>query len=96
MSDKVEKAGEILTVVWPKGQGIESRGHELIAMTQFIDGELYHESLRSKLFEMEKDPAQNRKYFRGAYGTKVHHISEWRFPEADLLNARALEFYKRA
>jgi len=96
MSDKVEQVGEIPTVVWPKGQEIESRGNEMIAMTQFMDGELYHEGLRSKLFEMEKDLAQSRKYFRGACGTKVHHISEWGFPEADLLNARALEFYKRA
>jgi len=29
-------------------------------------------------------------------GTKIHHLERWNYPEADLVNARAMEFFKRA
>ena len=98
MNDNVVGAvtiGQTPVPVWPEGQEFAAFGHETIVLTRFRDRDLYHGRLRSRLLAMGRDPVRSRKYYRGACGTKIHHIERWGFPEAELLHARALEFYRR-
>lgn len=82
--------------VWPDGQTITVLEHPTIMSTRFTDTEHYHPRLIAKILEMEQRPTVRKNYFPGACGTKVHHVSQWGVSEADLINARAEEFYRRA
>lgn len=80
--------------VWPGSQSIETLGHPTILTTRFTDIGRYHPALVAGILEMEQRSGKN--YFRGACGTKVHHVDRWGFVEANLIHARAIELYRRA
>jgi hypothetical protein len=82
--------------IWPEGQRIESLGHPTILATRFSDIERYHPRLIARVLELASRPRTGKQYFRGAGGTKIHHLDRWSSSEADLLHARAREFYRRA
>ncbi len=82
--------------VWPAGQSIQTLKHPTILATRFTDTELYHPRLTARILELAQRPRSSRQYFRGAGGTKVHHIDRWNCSEANLIHARALEFFRRA
>ncbi len=96
MQNSVVFLGNQPVSVWPKGQEIRVLDHPLIMATRFADFELYHPRLIGKILEMERRPRVRKQYFRGACGTKVHHVDRWNFSEANLIHARALELFRRA
>ena len=81
--------------IWPNDQNIQSRGDKVIYMTRFADSGEIHPSLIDKMSRFYDDPSAKRLCSVSSAGTKIHGIGEWGFPEADLINARAIEFYKR-
>ena len=81
--------------LWPDGQKIKGRGDKVIAMTTFSDADAYHPQLIEKTTRLYEDPAVKRTCSVSSAGTKIHGIGEWGFPEADLVNARALELFKK-
>lgn len=82
--------------VWPADQKLEPRGHPAILSTRFTDTAEYHPRLIARVLELEQHKNIRRRYFQGACGTKVHHVERWGCSEADLLQARAKEMYRRA
>ena len=65
-------------------------------MTEFEDAPQFHSSLIQRLMEMDQDPEVRKTRSVSTSGTKIHYLSTWGCPEADLINARAGELYKRA
>lgn len=94
MKDNETIVGEHCMEIWPENQKIETLDFPTILMTRFADTDLYHPNLIAGILEME--PEAGRNYFRGACGTKVHHVDRWGLPEADLIHARAMELYRRS
>ncbi|MEM7171063.1 MAG: putative 2OG-Fe(II) oxygenase [Pseudomonadota bacterium] len=82
--------------VWPKGQKLKGKGDNVIAMTEFEDAPQFHPNLIRRVLEMDRDPNIRKTRSAFASGTKIHFVADWGCPEADLINARALELYKRA
>lgn len=81
--------------VWPKDQIIRSVDRH-IQKTVFPDIQLYHDALIARVFELEEikwgtDKPESRKLG----GRKVHHLDQWESKEADLLNERAKELFRR-
>jgi len=62
--------------------------------TQFSDMEKYHDKLKKRNFELEKDEDFTHRMEIG--GSKVGHIHEWGTAEAELINARATAFFCQA
>lgn len=81
--------------VWPKEQSLKTLDHPLIVTTRFADIDQYHPRLTTHILQLEQRPRVRRQYFRGAGGSKIHHIDRWGLSEADLLHARALELFRR-
>jgi hypothetical protein len=82
--------------VWPPAQTLVTKGGPMVHATRFEDGDVYHAGLRDSLLAMAADPANTRRYFRGACGTKIHHLATWGLPAADLLDARARAMFMHA
>lgn len=82
--------------IWPAEQKLESLGHPAVMTTRFADTERYHSRLTARILELAAQPRAGKQYFRGAGGTKVHHVDRWNNSEAALLHARAMELYRRA
>jgi len=82
--------------VWPEGQAVKGRGDNVVAMTQFEDIDAYHPALITRLLEMYEDPSVKKAKSFFAAGTKIHHLQTWGIPEAELVEARAKAFFKRA
>ena len=81
--------------VWPANQRLESAG-ESIRGTIFQDTSDYHPALIARLLELEKQKWGNDKpNSRVLGGRKVHHLDQWDIPEADFINARAKELFRR-
>lgn len=93
-AEKIDIDGKAISV-WPEGQAIRGRGDNVIAMTRFADFEDFHPGLIAKTLELYEDPSVKRMVSPSASGTKIHQVEKWDFPEARLLSARVLEFYKR-
>lgn len=81
--------------IWPNDQAIKGRGDRVIAMTTFEDAPSYHPALIDKVLRLYDDPAVKRMCSVSSAGTKIHGIGDWGSPEADLVNARAVELFKR-
>ena len=94
MDDPVIHLGMKKIDVWPASQEAESRGDPTIFVTHFDDIDEFHPRLVAKILEFEEQQRLRKRYFRGACGTKVHHIEKWGFSEADLINARAIALFK--
>lgn len=81
--------------VWPASQRIEQAGDPMIGLTRFADSESYRPALRETMLRLERSSSYKEQLARGSCGTKVHHIDTWKCPAAQLLNQRAVEFFKR-
>lgn len=83
--------------VWPEGQRYLARGEEVqILRTDFADTADYHPGLIAWVLDFAAKPENAQQYGRSLGGTKLYHLDRWDCPEARLLNARALSFFRRA
>lgn len=95
MNDSVFLGSQPLPI-WPDGQTIDALGHPAVMATRFTDTELYHPRLIAHILELAGHARGGKQYFRGAGGTKLHHVDRWNNSEANLLHARAQALYRRA
>ena len=64
--------------------------------TIFRDTSDYHPALIARLLELEKQKwGRDKPGSRILGGRKVHHLDQWDLPEADFINARAEELFRR-
>jgi hypothetical protein len=84
-------------LVWPDGQEIRSLdGEGVVFKTNFADHGDYQPALLEALQARLADPAVRAQYSKALGGTKVYRLEDWAEPAARLINARAIELYKRA
>ena len=81
--------------VWPKDQKVESRGDATIRVTTFTDTQEYHPRLIAKILELEENQRLRKRDFRGACGTKIHHLEKWISSEAELITSRAKTLFRQ-
>jgi hypothetical protein len=81
--------------VWPEGQRIEACAEPAIQRTVFADAACYHPRLTARILSLVEHERQRRRYFPGACGTKLHHVARLGCSEAELLDARARELFRR-
>ena len=80
--------------VWPKKLDVIRLNDEPpIFYTQFKDAGDIKAALVNKIFELEKDPDFMHRMPIG--GSKIGRLDEWGIPEANLIHARALEFFSK-
>lgn len=94
--DTINVGGKDLKI-WPDGQDekvISLSDDPTVLYTVFDDCQDFNPRLIEFLLEKEKDEDYTHRMIIG--GSKVRHVHEWGIPEADLLNARALNFFARA
>jgi len=95
-SDSIEVAGRSLPV-WPEGQDLRALDEQGVFLrTDFADHPLYADDLRAAVEAQLADPAVQSQYSRSLGGTKIYRLETWESPAARLINARAIETYKRA
>jgi len=83
--------------IWPEGQRYMARGEQVqILRTDFADTAHYHPGLIEYVLKMAAEPEHAKQYGRSLGGIKLYHLDRWDCPEARLLNARALSFFRRA
>ncbi len=83
--------------VWPDGQEITALDDErTVLRTRFTDTEAYHPALRATILEMAARPAFAGQRARSMGGTKLYGLHEWDSPAAELVEARAVELFRRA
>lgn len=83
--------------VWPAGLKIETPDQEnMVLRTAFPDVADYHPELIDKIHRLAADPELAKQRARSLGGTKLYRLHEWDLPAADLLNARAMAFYRHA
>ena len=86
-----------MTTTWPREQTWQTLpGRPPVLLAHFADHADYHTGLTERIMALLDDRALAKRYARVASGTKIHHLERWRCPEADLVSARATEFFKRA
>ena len=93
--DDVVFIGPKKVQVWPHGQSVQGRNDGVIAMTRFEDHADYHPALIRKVMELYDSPDVKKAKSVSASGTKIHYLDVWGSPEAELLNARAMAFFRR-
>ena len=83
--------------VWPSDQRLMARdGGNTIFRTVFSDTGAYHAALAAHILGLAAQPDKAGQYSRSLGGTKLYDVQDWTLPEARLLNARALAFYRAA
>ena len=96
IDDSIEIEGRSLAV-WPEGQRLLSRDRgSTIYRTVFSDTELYHQALTAHILEIAAKPENAAQYNRSLGGIKLYEVEHWSLPEARLINARALAFFRQA
>ena len=86
--------GPQIVPVWPQDQAIYDLGGKAILRTEFQDTAAYHEGLIAHLLELESDPAFSQAYSKSIGGRKINFIDRWERPEAQLVHARAMAFFR--
>jgi hypothetical protein len=81
--------------VWPTDNELEVCGDPTIHKVTFSDTQEYHPRLIAKILELEENHRLRKRYFRGACGTKIHHLEKWASTEAELLTARATALFRK-
>ncbi len=95
MTNQIVHFGMKPVAVWPPLQQVELCGDTTIRLTAFQDTQEYHPRLIAKILELEENHRLRRRYFRGACGTKIHHLEKWVSSEAELITARALALFRK-
>lgn len=80
--------------VWPSDQKVESRGDPTIRVTTFSDTQEYHPRLIAKILELEENQRLRKRHYRGACGTRIHHLEKWISSEAELITSRARTLFR--
>ncbi len=95
--DSQDRSGPVPSPVWPPGQTWQTLpGRPPVLLAHFTDTAAYHAGLIARIQALENDEEMSKRYVRVVSGTKVHHLDRWNSPEADFINQRAIEFFKRA
>jgi len=81
--------------IWPSRKIIEDRDGQAIKSTFFQDHALYHPRLVDWLIDTHTKTDGSEYLFPGACGSKIRDIHNWPLPEARLIQARALELFRR-
>lgn len=82
--------------VWPDRIAIQDWVEPAVKVTVFDDTARYHPGLRARVLALETDPVL-AKSFSGYVGSaKVYHLDRWDCPEAEIIDRRAREMFKRA
>jgi hypothetical protein len=85
------------STIWPPEQSwLTLPGSPPVLLAHFADHAAYHPGLAARIMALLDDRTLAKRYARVASGTKIHHLERWNCAEADLVNARAQEFFKRA
>jgi hypothetical protein len=91
------EVGERQIPVWPEGQEIRSLdGEGVVFKTSFADHADYHPALHQALQARLADPTVRAQYGKAMGGTKIYRLEDWEESAVRLINARAIELYKRA
>jgi len=92
--DKIKVRGKNINV-WPTElEVLEFTDSPMTYYTTFTDIEQYHDKLKERILELEKDQNQTHRFEIG--GSKVRYVHEWGTAEAKLINARATAFFCQA
>lgn len=93
-SEVISIGGEEIKV-WPDSTEVLRLCDEpTILLAYFDDYEKYHEKLIARILELEKDENFTHRFEIG--GSKVSAMHTWGIPEADLVVARAIDFFCKA
>jgi hypothetical protein len=95
MSDETILLGMKAIEVWPKDCQSEICGDPTIHRITFTDTREYHPRLVAKILELEENHRLRKRDFRGACGTKIHHLEKWTSTEAELITARAKALFRK-
>ena len=60
--------------IWPPDRQPEICGDPTIRKIAFTDIQEYHPRLIAKILELEENHRLRKRHFRGAGGTKIHHL----------------------
>ena len=96
MSGETIHLGMKVIKVWPQDCESEVCGDPAIHKITFTDTQEYHPRLIAKILELEENHRLRKRYFRGACGTKIHHLEKWVSTEAELITARAKALFRKA
>lgn len=92
--DKINVRGKNIKI-WPADMDVvQIVDSPMTYLTNFTDKEKYHEKLKERILELEKDQNQTHRFEIG--GSKVRYVHEWGTAEAKLINARATAFFCQA
>lgn len=92
--DKVNVRGKNIKI-WPADMDVvQIIDSPMTYHTDFTDIEKYHDKLKERILELEKD--QNSTHRVRIGGSKVRYVHEWGTAEAKLINARATAFFCQA
>lgn len=81
--------------IWPTDiDVVEITDSPMTYHTTFTDIDKYHEKLKERILELEKEESQTHRFQIG--GSKVRHVHEWGTAEAKLINTRAIAFFSQA
>lgn len=80
--------------VWPDRQAVQRMADPRICLTDFADTTHYHPRLRERILALSEGSAFRDYLFKGGCGTKVRNPAQWRCPEAELVQARAVALFK--
>lgn len=82
--------------VWPDDQPIGDIGG-IVRQTIFKDYAQYHDALIARLYQLADEKwGDDMPNSHSIGGRKVHHLDQWECPEAEFLNERAKEFFRRS
>ena len=94
VESEIEIGGRALPV-WPQGQQITAfDADRTVLRTRFEDYESYHLRLTDKVLELAEQSRAAGQRSRSLGGTKIYALHEWNSPEADLVEARAIEMFR--
>ena len=93
-TDKIKVRGKSI-YVWPSDMDVvQIIDSPMTYVTNFADNDKYHEKLKERILELEKEESQTHRLVIG--GSKVRYVHEWGTAEANLINARATAFFCQA
>lgn len=92
--DKIKVRGKSINV-WPvETDVLQITDSPMTYLTQFDDIAKYHDKLKERILELEKDERHTHSFAIG--GSKVRYVHEWGTVESKLINARATAFFCQA